>query len=63
MKKKNLIIIVGIFMFSMLQGQDIPSYILPEDAYNGLDDEAMQKIISLSNEMKNGVEPSFESVS
>ena len=63
MKKVLLTIIECMFIFNVSVCQDIPNYILPPDKYIGIDDVAMQKIVALSDEIKSGSDPSFESVS
>ena len=57
-----------VYLPAIINGQskmkdDVPAYIMPGDLFQALDKNAQGKVISLSREIKEGKDPSFEGIS
>jgi len=63
MKKLFTVLIVFFNLSLFLFGQEIPSYIMPNDLFNSLNEQARGKVITLSKDMNEGKDPSFEKIS
>ncbi len=62
MKKQILILIfLGLTFSGFAQG--LLPFVLPDDKYSGIDEEAMANFTALNDAIKNGQDPTFEAVS
>ena len=57
----TLIIIFNVSLF--LFGQEVQNYIMPNDLFNSLNEQARRKVNALNKAMNEGKDPSFESIS